>query len=234
MNKKKFSLILFAFLLFPTFLFSQETETEEKTEIKKEWEKHQIKFTLTKIFNPVYPGIELGYEYHYSRFSSQISVAYICIPYFSNSLSGYHFKFDEKFFFKKQPPRNTVRFYLSVEVGYNYIKQNKNHTFLPVEYKYLKKSDKEQYAYSINSDAQKQAIITNCKFGTQIKVKKIILEPSVGIGLGFHYIIHYNKLHDDDILFNNGVEPTFSFIVNKEGFRVLPSFAISFKIGYTF
>ena len=222
--------------MFPTFLFSQETETEEKTEIKKEWEKHQIKLTLTKIFNPVYPGIELGYEYRYGRFSSQISAAYLfeIIQDYYNVYNGFQIKFEEKFFFKKQPTNNVVKFYLSPEISYIYLKQNDNYPFLPAEYEHLEKIEQEQYTYSRNSDSQKQAIITICKFGLQIKIKKVILEPSVGIGFGFHNVIYYNKLHHDDILFNNSRHPNVFSSIDKEGFKVLPSFTTSFKIGYTF
>ena len=63
--KKKVSLIMLAFLLLPIFLFSQETE---QTEAKKEWGKHQIKFTPTRMINLYYPGLEFGYEYRYNRF----------------------------------------------------------------------------------------------------------------------------------------------------------------------
>jgi len=229
-NKKILNLIIIGLFLFPFSLFSQEIE------VKKEWEKHQIKFTPTKIFNPVYPGIELGYEYRYNRFSSQISTAYLfeIVEHSYNTYNGFQIKFEEKFFFKKQPKNNVVKFYLSAEISYVYLEQNGDYLFLPAEYKQLDWEKQEQYTFSRNSDSQKQAIITNCKFGLQIKVKKIILEPNVGIGLGFHNAIYYNKLHHDDILFNNSRHFNVYSSMDKEGFKVLPSFSTTFKIGYTF
>jgi len=222
--------MIVGFLIFPLSLLAQEMEKS------REWEKHQIKFTPTRIFDPVHPGIEFGYEYRYGRFSSQISVAYLfeIIQHNYNTYNGFHIKFEEKFFFKKQPDNNVVKFYLSAEVSYNYIEQNDYRKFLPAEYKQLDWEEQEQYTYRRNFDLQRQTIITNCKFGLQIKIKKLILDPNIGMGLGFHNVVYYNKLHPDDILFDNSRHLNVYTMVDKEGFKVLPNFTVAFKIGYTF
>ena len=184
-TKKNIILIVFCFLLFSNALVAQEKEEQEKM---KEWEKHQIKFTPTRLFNLFYPGIEFGYEYLYGRLSSQISATYLCIPILSNSCNGYRLGFEEKW----------------------------------------------EYAYEGNLDLQRKAIISNFKFGLQIKVKKLILEPSFGIGVGFQNVNHYNKPHPDDILFSTSIEPNITYVLDDEGFKAVPNFIMSFKIGYTF
>ena len=228
-TKKNIILIIFCFLLFSNALVAQEKEEQEK---RKEWEKHQIKFTPTRLFNLFYPGIEFGYEYRYGRLSSQFSAAYLCIPILSKSCNGYRFGFEEKFFFKKHP--KYVKFYLAIDISYSYIEQNKDRTFLPAEYELSKREEKREYAYEGNLDLQRQAIISNFKFGLQIKVKKLILEPSFGIGVGFQNVNHYNKPHPDDILFSTSIEPNITYVLDDEGFKAVPNFIMSFKIGYTF
>jgi hypothetical protein len=238
-TKKTTILIIFAFFLLSNSLTAQEQEEKEK---KKEWEKHQIKFTPTRLFNTLYPGIEFSYEYRYGNYSSQLSAAYLCIPYFSNSATGFLFRFDEKFFFKKQPKHNRMKFYLSPEISYNYIKQNRNEDFVSTEYEQSNWEERNQHIYRENLDLQRQSIITNLKFGVQFKIKKLILEPNLGLGIGFHNIKHYNKPNANDKMdYRYGNKPgeydPFRLIeqfICEEGNTILPNFTMSFKIGYTF
>ena len=111
MNTKSKYFLLFIFFLLPFSLTAQNAE----------WGKHNIKFTPTRLVNLLYPGLELGYEYYYSRFSSQLSAAYLIdtgiFPRF-NSINGYHIKFEEKFFLGKTK-KWIPRMYLSTEINYN-------------------------------------------------------------------------------------------------------------------
>ncbi|MCL1974357.1 MAG: hypothetical protein FWG54_06035, partial [Bacteroidetes bacterium] len=121
----------------------------------EDWGKHRIFFTPTRLLNPIYPGLEFGYEYRYSHFSSQCSVAYL----FNfgdgvyKSLTGYHIKFEEKYFIKKKPSTRRVKFYLSAETSYNYVKANQCQYFLPLEAELITDwNEKYQYAYLENFD----------------------------------------------------------------------------------
>ena len=232
MNKKNIGLLVIAFLLFPISLLAQQ---EEKA---KEWEKHRIKFTPTRLINAYYPGLELGYEYCYGNFSSQLSAAYLfVITSLGNyySCKGYHFKFEEKYFTKIQPSRR-VKFYVSTEICYNYVEQNRDALFLPVEYQHSKYwHERYEYAYTRNYNLQKKAIVTNLRFGVQIKVKRLLIDPSGGIGIGFQNVVYYDNLHPDDIL----IRPnrTFNFIrpiMDKEGNHTLLNFTMSIRVGYMF
>jgi len=231
-KKKNISLMIIGFLLFSSSLMAQGEE-----ENKRKWGKHIIKFNSTKLINFSFPGIEFGYEHRYGRLSSQFSVAYlvdITKDLKVISYNGCNFKFEEKFFFKKQPPNNITRFYLSTEISYNYVEIYQTRQFLPIEYKQLDEYEQEQYAYTGNFNSQRQAIIANLKFGFQIIIKKIILEPCWGGGIGFHNVIYYDKLNPNDILFDQSHPLSLNHVINKEGFQVLPNFNFSFKIGITF
>ena len=207
----------------------------------EEWGKHHIKFTPTRLINALYPGLEFGYEYCYSNFSSQFSAAYLINPGIFpniNSLNGYHIKFEEKYLVgrlkKGKPPTNTIRKYLSVEVNYNYVKINQNNLFLPAEYEKIDWYEKEQYAYSGNFNLQRETVVANIKVGVQFKRKRILLEPCAGIGVGFQNVSHYNKPNPNDSFFYPGPGFDFTRFTDEEGFHILPNFTISFRIGYVF
>ena len=228
MNKKNIGLLVIAFLLFPISLMAQ----------KEEGEKHRIKFTPTRLVEILYPGLELGYENRYGSFSSQFSAAYLVdifgVLMDTHSLNGYHFKFEEKYFSQKLPTKKWFKSYVSVEINYNYVKQNTYVYFLPVEYKHFSWEEQMEYAYSGNYDLQRKAIVANLKFGLQIKVKKIIFEPTGGIGIGFQNVVYYNKLNPEDIFFKTSHHPNVYEMTQKEGHSILPNFTLSFRIGYMF
>ena len=224
MNKQSIYLFFVVFLLFPFSLMAQ----------NEEWEKHRIKFTPTRMVNLFYPGLELGYEYCNGNFSSQLSAAYL-LNFFNsyNSLNGYHVKFEEKYFFKRQPSNNRVKIYLSAEINYNYAKLNQNLMFSTTEYEQSDLWEHGEYEYSGNFDLKRKSIVTNLKMGTQIRFRKIIFEPCAGIGIGFQNVVLYNKRHPDDILLNSECFTIYN-LTDKEGFSILPNFTMSFRIGYMF
>ena len=162
---KNIGFTLMAFLLLPFLVTAQ----------KEEWGKHRLKFTPTRLINVFNPGLELGYEYCYGRFSSQVSAAYLFDPFSNtnNSFNGYHLKFEEKLFCRIQPSNNMVKFYLSTEISYNSVKENRNRSFIPAEYKHIDWEEQEQYAYSDNFDSQRKVAVTYLKFGVQIRFRKI-------------------------------------------------------------
>jgi hypothetical protein len=184
--------------------------------------------------------LELGYEYCYGRFSSQISAAYLfnSTVFVYNSLSGYNLKYEEKFFIKKRLLKNRIKLYTSVEICYNYINQNKNRLFVPAEYDDLSRTDKEQYAYTGKFDLQNKAFVAHVKFGTQIKprkIKNLLFEPCGGIGVNFQNVVHYNRNPDDSFFYPMGsLFPVIRGIKDKEGESVLPNFTFAFRIGYIF
>ena len=145
MKNNGFTLI--AFLMLPFLVTAQ----------KEEWGKHRLKFTPTRLINVFHPGLELGYEYCYGRFSSQISAAYLfnSTVFVYNSLSGYHLKYEEKLFFKRQLRNNRIKFYTSVEICYNYVNNNQNHLFLPAEEKHMTWSEREKFAYKDDFDLKR-------------------------------------------------------------------------------
>ena len=218
------------FLLFPFSLMAQNDE----------WGKRRVYFTPTRLINLLYPGLEFGYEYRYGRFSSQFSAAYLfsLFPSNYNSLTGYHMKFEEKYYIKKKPSSRRVKFFVSAETSYNYVNLNQFQRFIPPEAELIDDwEEREQYAYEGNMDLHRKAIITNFKFGAQFKSKKIIFENSAGLGIGFQNVTHYNKPNPNDILYYSpsyGSGFPFQEFADKEGFSILPNITISIKIGYVF
>ena len=116
----------------------------------------------------------------------------------------------------------------------NYAILNQNHIFLPAEYEQIDWHEKEQYAYIGNFDLQRKAVVANLKAGVQFKLKKIVLEPCAGIGVGFQNVSHYNKPHPDDILYYQPGGFDVHMLSDKEGFSILPNITMSFRIGYIF
>jgi hypothetical protein len=206
-----------------------------------EWRKNQIKFSPVRMINTLYPGLELSYEYQYGRLSSQISGAYL-FDVFSNikqynSCKGYRFNFEEKYFFKKQPPYNVVKFYLSLEIGYNDIKINEDREFLPAEMekRNFKSYEDEQYVYEDNFDLLRKSIITNFNFGLQIKIKRIILfDVSIGLGIILQNVVYSNMTNPGDRLFYRGPHGGLFSFLEEEGNNVVFNVPLSFKIGYAF
>ncbi|MDR0812012.1 MAG: hypothetical protein LBN23_07065 [Paludibacter sp.] len=216
------------FILLPVSLLLAQNQTNE-------WRKNQIKFSPLRIVNLFYPGFELSYERQYGRLASQISAAYLCIPLPRyNSCNGYRFNFEEKLFFKKQPPKNNAKFYLSLEGGFNNITINEDREFLPAEYEKATRKEQRENAYLDNFDIQREAIITNCKFGVQFRAKRIIFDISIGMGLIFQNVTYYNVEYQGDKLFYPGPDLDISSFVDTEGKSVLFNVPMSFKIGYSF
>ena len=227
---RNIGLMVMAFLLFPFLVTAQ----------KEEWGKHRLKFTPTRLINAFHPGLELGYEYCYGRFSSQVSAAYLfnSTVFVYNSLSGYHLKFEEKFFIKRQPRNNRIKFYSSVEICYNDVNNNQNHLFLPAEAKQMIWSEREKYVYKDDFDLKRKAVVTNMKFGIQIKPKKankIIIEPCGGIGINFQNVSHYNRPPNDMLFYEEGsIAGDIDSFTEYEGFSVLLNLTLAFRIGYIF
>jgi len=214
--------VLFLFLLCSnSIVFSQELPEY----------KNQIKFSPLRLLNNLNPGLELGYEREYDKYSSQVSVAYLFdffpITEYKN-YSGHRIMLEQKYFIFK---RKYVRQYFSLGMGYYSASMIASSLFMPKD---IERGDILYYdsQYEDTFKLKRIGVPIDAKYGIQLLIDRSIIEFSVGFGFIIHNITHSNRMNPNDKMVNDHFNVY--YMMEKEGKHVMPNLPLTLKLSYAF
>jgi len=183
---------------------------------------NQIKVSAVRPFNYLNPAIEISYErLHNKRLSSQLSLGspanLFGKPYIE--LKGYSIGFEEKYFTRSSL---TSRKYFSLDFNYTNI-----------NYKDITTGrDTATNAFIIDSfTIRRKMQAVAIKYGAQFYRKHFVLDISIGAGLKYKDVKHYDRTYE-----YRGPREIFDLMrasnVEKKGFAfILP---LNLRLGYSF
>jgi hypothetical protein len=160
-----------------------------------------IKINALKMASFEAGGIEISYEKKTSsKFSTQLSATYI-IPaiwdfedFKPRKLSGFQLSIEERLYWKETAP---VGYYFAAELNY-----------LNSSYHFTDSFTARNKYYSIRYEdefgVKKQTFSLNAKIGRQFFIDRLSIDLSVGVGLRYKNINHFDKINsegelDDDV-----------------------------------
>lgn len=144
--------------------------------------KNQIKISpLRTLLDIANPGIEIAYERRITaKFSTQLTVAHLNNFLFSslyNKIHGYRISLEPKFYFCFI---QDVRLFFSMEMAHSQSQYTMNLKFRKRKWPTIPDGPEN---YWTDLEADKNLSILNVKFGLQIKLERILVELSGGLGI---------------------------------------------------
>ncbi len=194
--------------------------------------RNQLKISPLRIVDVINPGYELSYErIYWTKFSTQLSIAYMMDPIHITSLKDYHggrIALEEKYFYFH---KTYFRTYFSAEI-----------VVLKTDFKSIGRFVDTTGGMNIsNYDksyldtflVHKQTQSLNLKGGIQFTLKRITLDFSVGLGLKHKDIIQSQRFAPNDVRYTP-ISGIHNFSGSAAGNRYIINIPLNAKIGFLF
>lgn len=230
--------VLIAFCFFPFLLLSTHCFCQiQNTFFKKA--PYQIKINPIKLVS-THRGLSIGFEKTTKNNNSILltGLAFInpfiflenklLFPRAYSNIKGFGFSIENKFFTKSKPFFGIFN-YWSLNYSLENYSYNKVDWFKSIS---LKDSLDKPLLYLDSVHVKKMRQLVSVKFGYQEKMKKIVWETAIGIGVGIRRNLYSNKVNPNDELTSTNRHT--GFIDDPEGKRFIFRFPFDFKVGILF
>lgn len=192
--------------------------------------KNLVKFSPLRIMNPINPAIAVSYERVTGTFySSTLGAGWILPLAIMQSPSpanrGFTISFEERRYFKPAP----LKKFVGLELFYLQNRYKDVEVFAPEEFASWNGPDEEKYQDSIN--ISKRSIALNARAGIQAVGKKMSFEVSVGLGIKYRHVVHYDRINPDHKPVGTR-HPNVYHMSNMEGNLVRPNLVVDIRLGY--
>ncbi|RYD56280.1 MAG: hypothetical protein EOP56_13180 [Sphingobacteriales bacterium] len=189
---------------------------------------NQIKLMPIRMIDPVNPGVDVGYERAYGKWSSYVGVAFmhefLDMATFTN-YQGHRWSFEQKYFF--QSSRSKIfgapqyeRLFTGIELSHLNVQSTESSRY----------ENSARYIYWDDFDVFKKSYSCNFKIGVQVHISFFVLECYTGVGFKHRNIQTSGKI--DPTAYQ--IDREFRYYSVNDGITNTINLPAGFRVGFIF